>query len=96
MKAVLIVHNEALETDVNEALESIGIKVYTKFTNTLGKGQLSQPHLDTDVWPGKNCGTLVVIDDSQAREIMGKIRLMRKEMGKEGLKAFMWPIEDIT
>lgn len=96
MKAVLIVHNAAIDRDVNEALQSLGIDCYTNFTNVLGKGQLSQPHLNTDVWPGTNIATFVVTDQPKADKIMDKIRRMREKLGSEGLKAFMWQIEDIT
>jgi hypothetical protein len=96
MKAVLIVHNAAIEEEVNEALASVGIDCYTKFPNTLGKGKLSEPHLNIDVWPGINCATFVVAEQEKAREIMAKVRSMRKKLGKEGLKAFMWEIDDIT
>jgi len=96
MKAVLIVHSVAIEKDVNAALESVGINCYTKFTNTLGKGEISEPHLDTDVWPGINYGTFVVTDQAKAEEIMANVRQMREKLGTEGLKAFMWQIDDIT
>ena len=96
MKAVLIVHNAAIDEEVNEALQSIGINCYTKFTNTLGKGEISEPHLDTDVWPGINYGTFVVTDQAKAEEIMANVRQMREKLGTEGLKAFMWQIDDIT
>ena len=96
MKAVLIVHNAAIDEEVNEALESVGINCYTKFTNTLGKGELSQPHLNTDVWPEINIGSFVVTEQAKAEEIMARIRQMREKLGSEGLKAFMWEIDDIT
>jgi nitrogen regulatory protein PII len=96
MKAVLIVHNVVIEEQVNEALESVGIDCYTKFTNVLGKGRLSEPRLDTEVWPGVNTGALVVTDQTSAEKIMEKIRQMRLKLGSEGVKAFMWEIEDIT
>jgi nitrogen regulatory protein PII len=96
MKAVLIVHNVAIDEQVNEMLVSVGIDCYTKFTNTLGKGRLSEPHLNTDVWPGVNYGTFVVTDDGNAKQIMENIRQMRKKLGSEGVKAFMWAVEDIT
>jgi hypothetical protein len=96
MKAVLIVHNAAIDEEVNEALVVVGIECYTKFPNILGKGQLSEPHLNTDVWPVINCGTMVVTDQAKAKELMDKVRQMRTELGKEGLKAFMWEIEDTT
>lgn len=96
MKAVLIVHNAAIDEEVNEALVSVGINCYTKFTNTLGKGEISEPHLNIDVWPGVNTGTFIVTDQAKAKEIMAKIRQMREKLASEGLKAFMWQVDDIT
>jgi len=96
MKAVLIVHNVAIDEDVNEVLESVGINCYTKFPNTLGKGEISEPHLNTDVWPGINCGTFVVIEQVKAKKVMENVRRLREKLGTEGIKAFMWEIDDIT
>lgn len=96
MKAVLIVHNAAIDEEVNEALASVGTNCYTKFTNTLGRGEISEPHLNTDVWPGVNYGTFIVIDPDKAKKVMESVRQLREKLGSEGLKAFMWEIEDIT
>ncbi len=96
MKAVLIVHSVVIDRQVNEALESVGINCYTKFTHTLGRGELSEPHLNTDVWPGINCGTFVVTEQVKAGEVMANVRRMRQELGSAGIKAFMWEIDDIT
>ena len=96
MKAVLIVHNVAIDRDINEALESVGISCYTKFTNTLGRGEVSEPHLNTDVWPGINYGTFVVTERSKAEKMMEKVRQMREKLSSEGLRAFMWEIEDVA
>ena len=96
MKAVMVVHNAVIDSDVNEALESVGISCYTKFTNVLGKGQLSEPHLNTDVWPGINYCTFVVTDQDKAEKLMAIVRRMREKLVTEGLKAFMWQIDDIT
>jgi hypothetical protein len=96
MKAVLIVHNIAIDNEVNEALESAGIRCYTKFTDTLGRGELSEPHLNTEVWPGTNVGSFIVTEEAKAREIMDIVRQMRKKLGLEGIKAFMWEIDDVT
>ncbi len=96
MKAVLIVHNVAIDEEVNEVLESVGINCYTKFPNTLGKGEISEPHLNTDVWPGINCGTFVVIEQVKAKKVMENVRRLREKLGTEGIKAFMWEIDDIT
>ena len=96
MKAVLIVHNVAIDEEINETLKSVGIHSYTKFPHTLGKGKISEPHLDSDVWPGINCGTFIVTDETKAKKAMENIRQMREKLGTEGVKAFMWEIDDIT
>lgn len=96
MKAVLIVHNAALDVEINELLRSAGVESYTKFPNVLGRGRRSEPRLDSEVWPGVNCGTLVVAEDNQARAVMACVRRMRETFGAEGVKAFLWTIEEMT
>ncbi|MEE9370111.1 MAG: hypothetical protein V3W45_01455 [Sedimentisphaerales bacterium] len=46
--------------------------------------------------PEINYGTFVVTEQAKAAAIMDKVRQMRGRLGSEGLKAFMWEIEDIT
>jgi hypothetical protein len=96
MKAILIVHNAAIDEEVNETLKSGGIDYYTKFTNVLGKGELSEPHLNIDVWPGVNSGTFVVTEQAKAQKLMETVRKMREKLGPEGIKAFMWEIDQVT
>jgi nitrogen regulatory protein PII len=96
MKAVLIVCNSAIDSEVTEALSEMGIEHYTKFTDTLGKGGNSPPHLNTPVWPGVNTATMIVVEPAKADEVMQKVRQMRQKLGSEGIKAFMWQIEDVT
>ena len=96
MKIVLIVHNVAIDEEVNELLRNLGIKHYTKFPDTLGWGKLSEPHLNTEVWPGVNVGTFVAVEEDQADKIMHEIRELRKTLGKEGIRGFLIPLEKMT
>ncbi|MBN2020466.1 MAG: hypothetical protein JW749_09600 [Sedimentisphaerales bacterium] len=96
MKAVLIVHNMAIDEDINEAIATAGVDSYTKFPNTLGKGKLSEPHLNSEVWPETNCCTLAITDPEKAAELMKIIADLRSRLGAEGIKAFLWNIEQIT
>jgi hypothetical protein len=96
MKAVLIVHNMAIDEEVNEAIASADIVSYTKFPNTLGKGKISEPHLNSDVWPETNCATLVITDPEKAAKLMEIIGQMRAKLGSEGIKAFLWAVEQVT
>jgi len=96
VKAVLIVHNAAIDPEIDELLKSVGVTCYTKFADVLGRGQLSEPHLNTEVWPGVNYATLVIVEDDKARVAMDGVRRMRQTHGSEGVKAFLWEIQDIT
>ena len=96
MKAVLIVHNMAIDEEVNEALVSANVDSFTKFPNTLGKGKLSEPHLNSEVWPETNCCTLVITGPEKAANLMKIISEMRTKLGTEGIKAFLWSIEQTT
>ncbi len=96
MKAVLIIHNAAIDADVNDILESVGAKHYTKFTGVLGKGEMSEPHLDIEVWPETNSATLVVTGEQMAKALVDAVRSRRADLGTEGLKAFIWDILEVT
>jgi hypothetical protein len=86
----------AIDADINDALAAAGINSYTKFPNTLGKGKLSEPHLDSDVWPETNCCTLVFTGPEKAAKLMEIIAELRSRLGAEGVKAFLWSIEQAT
>jgi len=92
----LIIHNAVIGAEVDGMLASLSVDCYTKFPNVLGRGRQSEPHLDTEIWPGVNCGTLVVVDEAQARAVLGGVRELRRTLGSEGVKAFAWQIEEIT
>ncbi|OGP53059.1 MAG: hypothetical protein A2Y65_07610 [Deltaproteobacteria bacterium RBG_13_52_11] len=96
MKIVMIVHNVAIDEEVNELLGNLGIEHYTKFPDVLGRGELSEPHLNTEVWPGVNVATVVATENKKAMELMDGIRELRKTLGKEGIKGFLIPVEKVT
>jgi hypothetical protein len=97
MKAVLIFHNAAMDAAVERVMAEAGIASFSRFPGTLGRGKLSEPHLGIEVWPEVNNTTMVVADEAQVRALMDKVRQMRSgPQGREGIKAFMWNIEDMT
>jgi hypothetical protein len=96
MKMVMISYNEAVEFEVMDSLAACAIKSYTKITDTYGSGLASGTHLGNDIWPGKNCILYVACDDKEAKELISRVRELRKTLGKEGIKAFLLPLEDMT
>ena len=96
MKMVMITYNEAVEYEVMNSLAGCALKNYTKITDTYGSGLASGTHLGNDIWPGKNSVLYVACSDKEAKDLMSRIKELRKTLGKEGLKAFLLPLEDMT
>lgn len=96
MKMVMISYNEAVESEVMDSLVGCALKNYTKITDTYGRGLTSGTHLGNDIWPGKNSILYVACENTEAKELLSCIKELRKTLGKEGIKAFLLPLEDMT
>lgn len=96
MKMIMIAYNEAIDLEVMEILTQCGLKNYTKVTGVFGRGDTSGTHLGTDIWPGRNNLLYVAASDDDAARLMKSIRTLRKQYGREGIKAFVIPLEDVT
>ncbi|MCX7983516.1 MAG: hypothetical protein N3A63_01245 [Bacteroidetes bacterium] len=94
MKAVMIVYNHGITEEVDEALESLKIRGYTRFLNVHGQGSTNgEPHLGTHIWPGLNAVVLTVIDDKLVQPLLDKVRAINAEAEEQGIHAFVWNIE---
>jgi nitrogen regulatory protein PII len=96
MKMVMISYNEAIDDEVMEVLGSCALKNYTKIKGVFGRGEASGAHLGDDIWPGRNNILYVACQDNEARQLVFCVKELRKRLGKEGIKAFIVPIEEIT
>lgn len=96
MKMVMIVYNAAIDEEVMNCLEACSIDSFTKWQKVLGKGKLSSAHLDSSVWPGVNNVCMAVIDDNKVPVALDKIKALRLSLSKEGIKAFVLPVEEAT
>ncbi len=94
MKGILIVYAPAIESEILCGLEAVGQKTYTKFTNLQGVGGHSEPHLDTQVWPGTNTALFIVTDIKTKDLIMALIKKLKQEYLEDGIKAFVMPVEE--
>lgn len=96
LKMVMVVYNEALDTEVMAVLDNCAMKNYTKIVEVFGKGTTSGTHLGNDIWPGRNNVLYVACDEKQARQVLSCIKELRNRLGYEGIKAFVSPIEELT
>lgn len=96
MKMVMIVYNEAMDMEVMETLEQCAMKNYTKIKGVFGKGAASGTHLGTDIWPGRNNILYAACEQKEKDSLLSCVRELRRKLGKEGVKAFVWDLEEIT
>ena len=96
MKLVLICYNEAVDQEVLDVLDDLNVEGYTKWTKVLGKGRASGPHLYSHIWPKANNVLATVVSEQMAAGILDRVRKMREKLGSEGVKAFMWDVQDVT
>jgi len=95
-KMVMIVYNEAVDTEVMEVLENCALKNYTKVAGVYGRGVTSGTHLGNDIWPGRNNILYVACEEKPSQQILSCVRELRKKLGHEGIKAFLLPVEEVT
>lgn len=93
-KMVMVVYNQAIDNEVMEALESCGLKNYTKIENVYGRGTASGTHLGNDIWPGKNNILYVSCEETSAEKFLNCIKELRGKLGHEGIKPFVLPVEE--
>lgn len=97
MKAVMIVYNHGITEEVDEALESLNIRGYTRFLNVHGRGsEKGEPHLGTHIWPSLNAVVLTVIDDKLVKPLLEKIQAINAEAEEQGIRAFVWKIDEMV
>ncbi|MBU0629373.1 MAG: hypothetical protein KKC80_00455 [Candidatus Margulisbacteria bacterium] len=94
MKAVIIIFVPALEAKVLAAMLACGAKKYTRFPYLHGVGGHSEPHLDSQVWPGNNEAFLAVVDDATKLKLMAEVGKLKKIHADDGVKAFVLPVEE--
>jgi hypothetical protein len=96
MTMTMITYNEAIDDEVMEILKSCGLKNYTKIKGVFGKGETSGTHLGDDIWPGRNNILYAACQENEAKQLISYVKELRKKLGKEGVKAFVWSLSGIT
>ncbi len=97
MKMVFIAYYVGLEDELMELLNSLAINEFTKWEKVLGQGQTSGPHLGTHIWPKTNALLALALNDQKVPPLLDKIKNLKGSLlGQEGIKAFIWPLEEIV
>jgi nitrogen regulatory protein PII len=95
MKAIFITYGQALTQPVEELLTKMGIRGFTRWDETQGRGSNNgEPHYGTHAWTSKNGSILTIVDDSMASPLLDAFRRLNEHAEEQGLSVFVWNVEE--
>ena len=95
MKALFISYNQATTERVEAMLDEIGIRGFTLFPLTHGRGSYTgEPHRANHTWPAMNSTIIAMVEDEKVELAMAALREIDKDTQLQGLRAFAWDITD--
>ncbi len=94
MKMLIVVYNDAIDETVITAFKNAEVKGYTKWRETLGEGNETEPKLGTHYWPGRNNVLAVVVEDKKVSIITDIIKGLKAKYPKSGIKTFILQVEE--
>ncbi|MDR3236459.1 MAG: hypothetical protein LBT48_07040 [Prevotellaceae bacterium] len=94
MKAVFITYGQSLRHPVEEVLNKLNIRGFTRWEETQGRGsETGEPHYGTHAWPSKNTSALTIVDDEKVEPLLEHLRQLDVQAEQQGLRAFVWNVE---
>ena len=95
MKAIFISFNQALKEDIISALDRNFVRGYTFWPELHGRGsETGEPHYGSHAWPVLNSALIAVSEDEKISKLMEDIRKLDKLYPNQGLRAFIWAVEE--
>ncbi len=95
MKAIFIVFNQAYYDQVVAVLDSNNCRGFTYTDVVRGRGsKTGEPHFGSHAWPTLNGSILSVVEDHRVANILDTLRRIDQRTEAQGLRAFVWHIED--
>jgi nitrogen regulatory protein PII len=96
MKAIFISYNQALTDRVNKMLDDNGVRGFTRWGLTEGRGSIDgEPHYGTHAWPAMNSSILAIVEDAQIAPLLDALRAIDETTKQQGSRAFVWNIEQM-
>ena len=90
MKAVFVTYNQAHTLQVNALLDTLGIRGFTRWALTEGRGSTDgEPHYGTHAWPSMNTSLLIFMDDKDVAPLLEALKGLDAEAPRQGLRAFV-------
>lgn len=95
LKTVFIAYNQAYHDLILRILGKQNLRGYTSWEQVQGHGTVTGvPHLGSHAWPTMNSSMLVVIPATKVRGFLSALRELDEATPEQGLRAFVWSVEE--
>ena len=95
MKALFISYNQAMTERIAAMLDELGIRGYTLFPLTHGRGSFTgEPHMASHTWLAMNSTIIAMVEDDKVAPALDALREIDKDTQLQGLRAFVWDVTD--
>lgn len=95
MKTLFLSYNQSLAEQVMTILDKQRVKGYTQWFDVSGSGSFSgEPHLGTHTWPARNTVIIAIMEDHRVAPLLDALRDLDSRTEQQGLRAFVWNVED--
>jgi nitrogen regulatory protein PII len=96
MKAVFISYNQAHTQQVDFLLDRYQIRGFTRWSSVAGRGSnTGEPHYGSHAWPGMNTAVLAIMDEEKVTPLLDALRKLDRSAEQQGLRAFVWNVEEM-
>ncbi|MDR1919715.1 MAG: hypothetical protein LBQ65_08735 [Tannerellaceae bacterium] len=96
MKAIFISFNQAYYDAILTIMDRNAIRGYTYWEEVQGRGsKTGEPHYGSHAWPTKNSAIFVVVEEEKVAVFLDLLRKLDLQTEAQGLRAFVWSIEQL-
>ena len=94
MKAIFISFNQAYYEEIIEIMNHLSLRGFTRWEVVQGRGTNNgEPHYGDHAWPALNSAILAMVDDANVNVFMEQLHELDQATEAQGLRAFVWNIE---
>ena len=95
MKAIFVSYNQALTDRITTILNRHSVRGFTKWALTEGRGSVDgEPHYGSHTWPSMNSSIIAIVEASKVEPVLNSLRELDGQTEQQGLRAFVWNVED--
>ena len=94
LKTVFIAYNQAYHDLILRILDKQNLRGYTTWEQVQGHGTVTGvPHLGSHAWPTMN-SSMLVMPAAKVSEFLSALRALDEATPEQGLRAFVWSVEE--